>query len=722
MNPKKKFWIAVGMYAGSAFAIVIGFSLHYWFKLTFEEKRLILDILSRHYDYFLGALIILAVVFFFAMSAFVNNHIAPVNRVAEEATIAFINPSHRIQIEGSRDLVRLAHIINDGTQRFESLRSKTEQKIEQAKFRAEEEKNMLAMFISDLPEGILICNTEGQILFYNKKVKSYLETGFSEKRADSVSGRFIGLGRSVFSVLDKELIVHALDEIGKNIKNRQSNETASFVVVGKAGRLLRVEAAPIFHAENQLNGFILVFKDITDEIESESRVDDLLQSLMISIRTAIASTRAAIEAIMDYPDMKPDQRSTFQKIIQQDSLTIGSILDGAAAHYYARIKSRWPLVQMPAENLFEALKSRLSERLGIDIHISASDQQNWVRVDSYSFLQSMLFVMHHLKAETGATHFTFKIGNDDNKFVVIDISWIGKSMKIDILRKWEEQQVKLGHSGLPLKLREVLGHHGAEIWCYSCLEDAVCQSYLRLFLPAVKIRQPEEVGAMSAIRLGSRPEFYDFDLFNQPGQTLELDEIPLADLTFTVFDTETTGLNPKGGDEIISIGAVRIVNGRLLQSEVFYQLIDPKRSVPDESVRIHGIRPEMLEGQPSIDKVLPLFHAFAEGTILVAHNAAFDMRMLQLKEDATGVRFINPVLDTLLLSAVVHPGQESHNLEALGKRLGVNIIGRHTALGDAIATGEMFLKLIPLLINSGITTLKDARLASQKTYYARLQY
>jgi DNA polymerase-3 subunit epsilon len=117
-----------------------------------------------------------------------------------------------------------------------------------------------------------------------------------------------------------------------------------------------------------------------------------------------------------------------------------------------------------------------------------------------------------------------------------------------------------------------------------------------------------------------------------------------------------------------------------------------------------------------------LFHAFAEGTILVAHNAAFDMRMLQLKEDATGVRFINPVLDTLLLSAVVHPGQESHNLEALGKRLGVNIIGRHTALGDAIATGEMFLKLIPLLINSGITTLKDARLASQKTYYARLQY
>jgi DNA polymerase-3 subunit epsilon len=254
------------------------------------------------------------------------------------------------------------------------------------------------------------------------------------------------------------------------------------------------------------------------------------------------------------------------------------------------------------------------------------------------------------------------------------------------------------------------------------MEDTVCQSYIRLFLPAVHMREPEDAGIRSAIRLGSRPEFYDFDLFSQPGQTLELDDIPLTDLTFTVFDTETTGLDPKGGDEIISIGAIRIVNSRLLQGEVFDQLIDPKRSVPEESILIHGIRPEMLEGQLTIDQALPLFHAFAEGTILVAHNAAFDMRMLQLKEAATGIRFINPVLDTLLLSAVVHPAQENHNLEAICKRLGVNIIGRHTALGDAIATGEIFLKLIPLLINAGIKTLKDARLASQKTYYSRIKY
>ena len=220
----------------------------------------------------------------------------------------------------------------------------------------------------------------------------------------------------------------------------------------------------------------------------------------------------------------------------------------------------------------------------------------------------------------------------------------------------------------------------------------------------------------------SRPEFFDFDLFNQPGQTPELDDRPLTELSYTVFDTETTGLNPKGGDEIIAIGALRIVNGRLLLSECFDRLVNPQRPVPWDSTQIHGIQPEMLAGQPTIERIMPLFHEFAEDTTLVAHNAAFDMRMLQIKEALTGIRFVNPVLDTMLLSAVVHPAEENHNLEAIAERLGVNIIGRHTALGDAIATGEIFLKLIPLLNNRGIQTLRQARIASQKTYYARIQY
>lgn len=221
---------------------------------------------------------------------------------------------------------------------------------------------------------------------------------------------------------------------------------------------------------------------------------------------------------------------------------------------------------------------------------------------------------------------------------------------------------------------------------------------------------------------GSRPEYYDFDLFQSSAQTRSLEDCKLSDLAFTVFDTETTGLDPVNGDEIIQIAAVRIVNGKLLRHESFDQYVDPQRSIPPHTIPIHGITPEMVKGQPTIDKVLPAFHQFAQDTVLVAHNAAFDMRCLQVKEKRTGVVFANPVLDTLLLSAVVHPNQASHRLEAITERFNINILGRHTALGDALATAEVFLHLIPLLAAKGIQTLGQARAAAQQTYYARLKY
>ena len=227
--------------------------------------------------------------------------------------------------------------------------------------------------------------------------------------------------------------------------------------------------------------------------------------------------------------------------------------------------------------------------------------------------------------------------------------------------------------------------------------------------------------AVRSLTREPRPTFYEFDLFHQqtPG---EMGEQTLRRLTCVAFDTETTGLDPAAGDEIVQLGAVRIVNGRLIREEMIDQLIDPQRPIPESSSAVHGITKQLVAGQPTIDQVLPHFHHFVDGAVLVAHNAAFDMRCLQMKEARTGVKFTNPVLDTLLLSSIIHPHQESHSLDEIAVRLNLTNIGRHTALGDAIVTAEVLLKMIPILEAKGIVTLNDALKASARSPYAAISY
>lgn len=736
MNSNNKSWWFIAASAAIFLIIITIVAFSFWHQLSLDQRVFLAGIFKRHFGYIFSVAFFLLAGLGFALDGIFRNYINPMSKLAEEtALIHSVNPSHRIKLEGGKSILRLVQIINEGACNLEELQRNVEQRIELAKTEAEEEKNILAAIISELPEGVLICNAEGQILLYNKQARQFLEGDDSETLPDAESSRFIGLGRSVFGVIDKNLIVHALDEIADKLERKEANVTSYFVTVGEGDRLLRTEAVPILNHMGQFTGFILIFHDITKQIETDNRVDFLLQYLTTGIRTSLASIRAAIEAILERPDMNRDQLHGFRKIIHKESLSSGNILDETALDYSSYVRARRPLVQMLAKDLLETIKRKAEDKLGIFINIENSAGRNWIKVDSYSIVMAMLFVLNRLKDETGTREFTCKLERK-GRFANLDLIWRGKPVKIETLREWEGEVLIVGKEGIPSILREVIEHHGAKMWP-ATLREAVGdqeagmwpysyeiskdKSGLRLFLPDVETLEPDTIRNITVVP-ESRPEFYDFDLFNQPGQTPELDNRPLTDLTYTIFDTETTGLSPKGGDEIISIGAVRIVNCRLLREELFDQLVDPQRSLPPKSIQIHGIQPEMLKDQPTIDKVLPSFYRFAEDTILVAHNAAFDMSMLQMKEAISGIKFINPVLDTLLLSAVVHPAQDNHNLEAIAERLGISVVGRHTALGDAIVTGEMFLKLIPLLAKMGIHTLKEARLASQKTYYARIEY
>jgi DNA polymerase-3 subunit epsilon len=300
----------------------------------------------------------------------------------------------------------------------------------------------------------------------------------------------------------------------------------------------------------------------------------------------------------------------------------------------------------------------------------------------------------------------------------LDLVWIGQAMSTETVMGWETDAISVAGETSALTVRDVVQRHGGAFWFER--ERVRHAAFFRFLLPLAA--EGAAIEASALLHGDSRPEYYDFDLFAARDGDAALADRKLAELAFTVFDTETTGLNPSQGDEIIQIGATRIVAAKLRRQECFEQLVDPQRDIPAAGIPIHGITPDRWPASRCIAQVLPAFHAFAQDTVLVAHNAAFDMRFLQLKEQSTGVRFEQPVLDTLLLSAVIHPQQESHRLEAIAERLDVTILGRHTALGDAMVTAEVFLKMIPLLADKGIHTLGQAREAAQKTYLARVSY
>ncbi|CUH54053.1 3'-5' exonuclease [Shimia marina] len=238
------------------------------------------------------------------------------------------------------------------------------------------------------------------------------------------------------------------------------------------------------------------------------------------------------------------------------------------------------------------------------------------------------------------------------------------------------------------------------------LEDA--KSYLILIDEAHADIAPED----------TRPLTFDFELLSNSVPS-DLTSRALDQIPFVVFDCETTGLLPHK-DELVQIGAVRVYRNQILRGEEIDSLIDPGRPIPAASTRVHHITDTMVRGAPSPKTAVTSFHHFARDAVIVAHNAPFDMAFMRRHGNEMNISWPQPILDTVLLSAVLFGITEQHTLDALCERLGVTIPPevRHTAKGDAIATAEVLCKMLPMLAARGYQTL--AQVLEQTRKHSRL--
>lgn len=634
------------------------------------------------------------------------------------------NRNFRVTLAGPPEVQELGRAANDLAQQRDTLLDDVEARIAQANASVEEEKNRLAALMSELAMGVVVCNLDGRILLYNNRARLQFKA-LAQGPTSMSGGALIGLGRSIFSMLERAQIAHALENIRQRLDKGSAEPVANFITSTRAGQLLRAQMAPVLvPTENDdvaptITGYVLTIENITKSFEREAQRDQVLQSLTDGSRASLGNIRAAVEMLRDNPDMENPLRERFVGIIDDETRRMSERLGKTTGEFADSLKTRWPLEDVLGMDVIAAAQRRIEDKLKLATKKESIDDALWIRADSFALIQAITFLASRLQDHYDIPELRFRLLSE-GQMAFIDLIWSGTTVSSETLYTWELESMNVGGETSPLTLRDVAQRHGGEIWYQR--EKAVHRAFFRLVLPVAATPEVQNhAETRSAHSSESRPEYYDFDLFKFSDTSIDLDR-RLGELAYSVFDTETTGLEPSAGDEIIQIGAVRAINGRLLRQEVIDQIIDPRIPLKPEGIPIHGITEDMVRGQPTIDVVLPVFHEFCADTVLVAHNAAFDMRFLQLKEERTGLRFDQPVLDTLLLTAVIHPNQESHKLEAIAARLGINVIGRHTALGDAFVTGEVFLKMIPLLAEQGIHTLRDALTASEKTYYARVKY
>jgi len=162
-----------------------------------------------------------------------------------------------------------------------------------------------------------------------------------------------------------------------------------------------------------------------------------------------------------------------------------------------------------------------------------------------------------------------------------------------------------------------------------------------------------------------------------------------------VLDTETTGLSPQGGDRLVEIGCVELIN-HIPTGKNFHVYINPQRSMPEEAFRVHGLSEEFLSDKPLFTAIIEDFLAFIGDATLVIHNAPFDMGFLNAQLINAGRKALaNPVIDTVMVARQKHPGARV-SLDALCKHYGIDNSRRalHGALLDSEILAEVYLELI----------------------------
>ena len=561
-----------------------------------------------------------------------------------------------------------------------------EQAVAEQTARINREKALFATLLHDLAEGAIVLTPDNRVMLYNRVAQELLGD--------------LGLDRPIDRFLRSGPLDHALERLAAK-RQRGEAEAESFLAASADGRkFLLGRVSPIISDDAHI-GHVLIIHDATDDLSVHAERDHLFNTLLEQVRRPAAAVSALLDALQSDTGMPDETRAAFRAGMHEELERLHSCLRENGARYGEVAARHWPMSEVAAQDIFDSLKAQSDVKLDVECG------EQFLRCDGFAVVAMLGHVLTGLTQDGSRSNISLSAEAHDHE-IWLTIGWDGSGAPDGLIDDWVKRPISDAYG--QYTGRDVLEGHRTEIW-----SEMAGQGH-RIVLPLGSGGQP-----VLAPR-DARPEFYDFNL---PATSADDDlaSRPLGELPFVVFDTETTGLEPRGGDDIVQIAGVRIVNGRVLRGEVFDTLVNPGRPIPAASTKVHKISDAMVVDAPAIETAGPDFHAFCHGAVLVAHNAPFDMAFLRKYEDRIGACFDQPFLCTVLLSAALFEHTGQHTLDSLADRFGISIAEahRHTALGDAMATADVFQKMLQVMEAEGIVTLADAIAAERRMVKIRRQ-
>ncbi|WP_054301577.1 exonuclease domain-containing protein [Gemmobacter sp. LW-1] len=537
--------------------------------------------------------------------------------------------------------------------------------------RLADEKSRLEALLSDVPVGVLLCSGEHQIAFYNTPAAGLLG-------GDTAPG----LDRYLFDYLREGPVRHAHRRL---IEAGDADAASDILCSTRSGGQVLAARMRLIEGAGGPPGYVLTLRDVTADLTTRARRDAALSVALDRIRRPTANLMTLFGVL---PEGEPVP-ARMETAMRQEVTGLSAAVNDLSRHHDEDRAEGLPLAPARALDLLDGMRARL-EGLGLTVE-TAEAAPLLMRCNGFELIALIGHLGQRLAASGHPAPFHLRLDEAGADARVV-LGWQGAALSLATLDGWLAEP--LGEDLPDITGRSVLAAHATDLWP----EGTNGRQSLVLPLRAARRAGPRPTPVPRAV-------VYDFDLMSK-ARNAPVADTRLEGLTFVVFDTETTGLLPAQGDQIVQIAAVRIVNGKRVAGEVFDTLVNPGRPIPPGSTTVHGITDAMVAEAPGIAEVGRAFHKFAEGAVLIAHNAPFDMEFLRRQEAAIGARFDHPVLDTVLLSAVIYGQHEVHSLDALTHRLGITIPeeARHTALGDTVATADAFLKLLPMLKGRGLDT------------------